>query len=236
MTPRPGSVWTTVWYRYWYILGPGEERQPVSAWPLKCHKSASGVCDSISAQGEGINSEEKSIARASEVLPVGPEGSSVYSFPRTEVLFVPTLCNLGYWKPLLPRKSVVKEGYLPSNLDLKAFSSWTNHLETRHWQSHSSLRVDSLKLNGIVLFKAYLTDSPSDCPVDPNNHWHVYLVSWFSKHFHLPSFEKLVWGGCSEPGPWNLTEEVQIPVLSTLPSWDTRTKVFNLSFLICKVE
>lgn len=187
MTPRPGSVWTTMWYRYWYILGPGEEREPVSAWPLKCHKSASGVYDSISAQGEGINSEEKSTARASEVLPVGPEGNSVYSFPRIEkVLFVSTLCNLGYWEPLLPRESVVKEGYLPSKLDLKAFSRWTNHLETRHWQSHSSSLVDSLKLNGMVLFKAYLVGAPSDCPVDPNNHWHVTLFQGFQSTATYP--------------------------------------------------
>ena len=53
---------------------------------------------------------------------------------------------------------MVKEGSLPSDPDVKAFSKWTNQSETRRWPSLFSLLVAPLKLSGTVFSKASLVD------------------------------------------------------------------------------
>lgn len=116
---RRGSVWTIAWNRCLYIYpGPREERAPVSAQCLR-RKSASGISDSVSVQGEGISSEKNNTTWTSEGrgLPVGSEGVLCTPSPESRQFCT---CS-GMLRLPVAQRPMAKDGDVPSHPDPKAF-------------------------------------------------------------------------------------------------------------------
>lgn len=85
-----------------------------------CRKSASGISDSASVQGEGVGSEKNNTTWTSAVrgLPVGWKGVLCTPPPESRQFCT----HSGILRLTVAQRPVVKEGDVPSHPDPKAFS------------------------------------------------------------------------------------------------------------------